>query len=106
MSNLMELKKLRDVEFFADWTKFRTVEQVVGSRDTVHQLIDELMALEDEPDETDVRAAVSRCVQRFNELDAGWIDSIERDDICETVWKLIDLAGFVGDEEWLDDREW
>ncbi len=57
-----------------------------------------------------MRTAVSACVQRFNELDEldpnSWIFTIEREDIAEVVCKVIDLAGFEGDEDWLEDREW
>lgn len=34
------------------------------------------------------------------------IFTIEREDICEVLWELIDLCGFEGSEEWLREREW
>jgi hypothetical protein len=57
-----------------------------------------------------VQAEIDWCVQRLNELDRtvenGWIFTIEREDIGEVLWGLIDLCGFDGSEEWLRERDW
>jgi len=53
-----------------------------------------------------IRRLVDACIEKFNDLDDGWIRTIGRDDIAERVGQAIDLAGFEGDEEWLGDRDW
>ena len=82
----------------------------MGATASVRQLIDDIITFGDDPQEQDVRAAVCACVQQFNELDElesnGWIFTIEREDISEVIWKVIELAGFESGEDWLEDREW
>jgi len=45
-------------------------------------------------------------VLTFNELNDGWICTIEREDIFDTICEAIELCGLSCDEDWLDDREW
>ena len=73
---------------------------------TLRELIDDLIGLGPSPDEKGARDAVAKCVCRFNELDDGWIMTIEREDLAEAICDMVELAGFECDEDWLDDREW
>jgi hypothetical protein len=110
MSDLAALQQRRGRRSFAQWDGFRPPELVVQSEDAVRQLIDRLVALGPYPTREQVQAEVDACVLRFNDLDAGhdhsWICTIEREDISEALWELIDLCGFEGCEEWLDERNW
>ena len=52
------------------------------------------------------RRAVDACVRRFNDVDDGWICTIEREDIYEQVGRVIDLCGFEYGEDWTNERDW
>ena len=106
MSDLKALESRRNIEPFADWGDFVPAGMADAGTSAVRQLVADLIALGPSPDEAAARAAVSACVRRFNALDDGWIDTTVREDVAETLWKLIDLAGFDGDEGWIDEREW
>jgi hypothetical protein len=95
---------------FGNWAPDVPDDRIAAATECVRRLIDDVLALGAEPEEDGVRNAVDECVRRFNELDEldanSWIFTIEREDIGEVIWKVIDLAGFEGDEDWLDEREW
>ena len=76
-------------------------------RHALRELIDALIALGPDPDEDDARQAVDTCVRRLNEMDDEcWITTIEREDLCEAIYQIVDLAGFEGDEDWTGERDW
>ena len=106
MSDLSALKKRREQPLFADWKGNVPDEGVQASQSCVRQLIDDLIALGEAPDEDAARAMVAACVGRFNELDDGWITTIEREDIADAIASVVELAGFEFDEDWIGDREW
>ena len=56
--------------------------------------------------ESAARQAVGRCVQRFNELDSGWICTIEREDIGDYIHDLVTGHGLAWDEDYLEDADW
>lgn len=95
---------------FNHWAPDVADDRITAATHNVKRLIDDIVSLGASPAEADVRSAVSACVQRFNELDEldlnSWIFTIEREDIAEVLWIIIDHAGFEGDEDWLSDRDW
>jgi hypothetical protein len=38
--------------------------------------------------------------------DAGWICTIEREDICDVICRLVIACGFEDDDDWYDERDW
>jgi len=46
-----------------------------------------------------LRHLVRKSVLQFNELNDGWICTIEREDICEELDRVIELCGFSSDDE-------
>ena len=69
--------------------------------------IDEVLAFGPVLDERTARRLVRQSVLRFNELNDGWICTIEREDICEELDRIIELCGFsCDDEDWLAGRDW
>jgi hypothetical protein len=106
MADIAGLQRLRDERFFACWDKFVSPERVAASEASVRSLIDHLIALGPELSEEAARRAVEGCVRRFNDLDDGWIVTLEREDIFEQVGRVIDLCGFGYDEDWIGAREW
>ncbi|HEY2587451.1 MAG TPA: hypothetical protein VGI81_17025 [Tepidisphaeraceae bacterium] len=106
MSDLAALKQRRERPPFQGWKGSVPDEKIAAAVNIINRLIGQVIALGNEPDEDDVRTAVSECVTRFNDLDDGWIMTIEREDIAEAIFAVVDLAGFEADEAWIDDRDW
>ena len=106
MADRAALKKLCGERFFDGWDEFLSPEQVQASEDSVRRLVDGLLALGPDLDEEAARSAVDACVRRFNDLDDGWICTIEREDIYEQIGLVVEAAGFECDEGWLGERDW
>jgi hypothetical protein len=103
-------ESLRQEKMFAGWQGYVEPEKLRGSRKIMRQVIDALEALGPEPPEWAVLDVLRRCVERFNELDEetdGFIYTIEREDICERLYDLIQLTGLEGLDEVADRwRDW
>ena len=106
MSDLAALKQRRERPTFQDWKGSVADARISEAVSAIKQLIDQVVSLGDAPDEDEVRKAVSECVARFNEMDDGWIMTIEREDICDVILGIVKLAGFEPDDDWVDDRDW
>jgi len=102
------LKQRREQRFFQAWDNFVAAERVNVSEEAIRRLIDEVVAIGPALDERTARRLVRQCVLRFNKLlDDGWICTIEREDICEELNRIIELCGFsCDDEDWLAGRDW
>jgi hypothetical protein len=106
MSVRFPLESLRRLRFFASWDDFVDSERVAASEASVQALLVDLLAQTGRIAESVARAAVGRCVVRFNGLDDGWICTIEREDICEAIGRVVAACGFEWDDDWLQGREW
>ena len=101
------LKQHREQRFFQAWDGFVATEHVSAAEEIIRQLIDGIVAFGSGLDENAARRLVRQAVERFNELNDGWICTIEREDICEELDRVIELCGFSSDDEdWLAGREW
>lgn len=101
------LAKMRGKRHFKSWDTFVDGKLVTRSEKSIDKLIDDLILLANEPDETKARRAVARCVKRFNKMDdEGWINTIERDDISDVLDDLVSKCGFEPDDDWNEDRDW
>src|SRR5262245_48974796 len=106
MAEIAVLQRLRAERNFDGWDRFVAPEHVKASEAIVRRLIDDLIALGPKLTEEAARQAVAACVQRFNDLDDGWICTIEREDIYEQIGRVVDACGFDCQEDWLDERDW
>jgi hypothetical protein len=106
MTDLVALQRLREQQFFDGWDEFVAPKNVEASEAIVRRLIDDLISLGPQPTEEATRQAVGECVRRFNDIDDGWICTLEREDIYERVSRVVDACGFDCQEDWLDEREW
>ena len=106
MSDIAALKVQREKPLFDEWAGHVSDERIASVTRALRELIDDLIALGPDPDEDDARELVDKCVRRLNDLDDGWITTIEREDLCEAIYQIIDLAGFKGDEDWTEERDW
>lgn len=92
--------------FFEDWDGFVDAEKVEASEQGLRVLIDDIAKLGPDASEPDVREAVDRCIRRFNDLDDGWIATIERESIVEQIYEIITFCGFEDDDDWYAERDW
>ena len=106
LSAAQALQQLRQGRFFRAWDGYVSAKRIASSEANIQRLIDELLSLGERLTEDDARRAVDECVRCFNDLDDGWICTIEREDIFEQIGRVIDVCGFDYDEGWLDERDW
>lgn len=106
MVDIAALRRSRDERHFANWDGSVATERIEASEASLRKLIDDMITLGTQPTEDAARQAVDQCVQRFNEMDSGWICTIEREDIFEQIGSVIDSCGFECDEDWLNERDW
>jgi hypothetical protein len=106
VSDIAALKLHRSKPLFAEWAGHVSDDRIESVSGALRELIDDLIALGPDPEEDDAREAVDKCVRQLNDLDDGWITTIEREDLCEAIYKIVDLAGFEGDEDWTEERDW
>jgi hypothetical protein len=106
MDDLTTWQRLREQRCFAGWDGYVAPEHVAAAEASVHRLIDDLIALGPTLTEEAARRAVDACVRRFNDIDDGWICTMEREDIYEQVGRVVVACGFDCQEDWLDERDW
>jgi hypothetical protein len=106
MPDVTRLREWRERRFFEAWDGFVPEERICASEASIRQLIDDLLALGPAATETAARRAVDECVRRFNDLDNGWICTIERETIGDSIYDIVERCGFEWDEDWLDERDW
>ncbi len=106
MADVGALQHLREQRFFDGWVGSVALERAEASEASLRRLIDALIALGPHPPEEAVRRAVDECVRQFNDIDEGWICTIEREDIYEQVSRIVDACGIDCQEDWLEERDW
>ena len=106
MAKITELERFREQGFFEGWDEFVATEHVKASEASVQVLVEELLSLGPGLSEETARQAVDQCVRRFNDIDDGWICTIERDDIFEQIAHVVDACGFDCQEDWINERDW
>jgi hypothetical protein len=90
----VSLGELRGRKFFARWSGYVEPAKLRWARRIVHDLIDELIALQG-GDEVAAFDAFRRAVERLNEADeeGQFIDTIEREHLCDALDDVADAAG-------------
>jgi hypothetical protein len=91
--------------YFSDWPI--TPEQREACWQALAQTVDELIALGPRGSAKAAADVLRRCVERYNELDDGFICTIEREELCDILYQLGDYSGLDGEEDWVDEwRDW
>jgi len=91
--------------YFSDWPI--TPEQRAACWQNLAQTLDALIALGRRGSVEDATDILRQCIERYNELDEGFICTIEREELCDTLYEIGDARGLDGDEDWVDKwREW
>jgi hypothetical protein len=102
MQDVEQLRQLRGRPYFADWPEHREEAQAL-----MRATIDKLVSLGPTAGRDAVMRELRAAVERFNELDDGFIGTIEREDLCDALYKIGEAAGVPSDEEWVDEyRDW
>jgi hypothetical protein len=108
----MEIEALRDyrrrvdgLSLFSDWNA--TPEQRQACRGNLAKTLEKLIALGPHGSVDDATDLLRQCIEEFNELDEGFIGTIEREQLCDMLYDIGDLCGLDGEEEWVDEwRDW
>ena len=107
MIDLAALRQFREQRYFADWDGSVPEEAIAAFEESIRKLVDTLIAVGPAASEPQVQEAVHACVAHFNELDQGWICTIEREDICDCLGQVVDLCGLDGSADWVaENRDW
>ena len=108
IASLVKYRKRLDDEkarYFADWPI--EPEQREACWLQLAQTLDSLIALGDGGGVEDATAILRRCVQGYNQLDDGFICTIEREELCDILYEIGDYCGLDSEEEWVDEwRDW
>lgn len=111
--DVLTLTSLRAERPFAGWRGTHSAKLVAAARATFRTMIDGLIALGPKPTADASRPVLQACVERFNELDGQhdhFVDTIEREDICEHFARVVHAAGVAGHDAAVDLtepwREW
>jgi hypothetical protein len=103
------LGRLARRKLFVDWEGHVGAAQIRRSRQIMARTIADLRCLGPKAGEAQKLKILRRCIEQFNVADARqqFIDTMEREDICE-VFYLVSCACGLGDREELADewRDW
>ena len=101
----MDIEQLRQVRAeigFPDWP-----EQREAVEDLLRGTVDALLALGPSAGEAAVMDRLRAAVGRLNEMDDGFIGTLEAEDLCNALYRIGEAAGVSLDEEWVDEhRDW
>lgn len=91
--------------FFHDWPVDQTVREACWKN--LADTVDALIALGPKADVEDATEVLRRCIERYNELDDGFICTIEREELCDILYEIGDLCGLDSEDDWVDEwRDW
>lgn len=105
----MTLEDLRARRFFAGWKGDRSPAATRASRKIMADTVDALLQLGPAASEAERLAVLQWCIGSFNTLDAKrqFIDTAERDDICEEFEIIVHACGMHHHKDLADRwREW
>jgi hypothetical protein len=100
-------KRLNDEKesCFADWPI--EPEQREACWQNLAETVDALIALGERGTVDDATRILRKCVERYNELDEGFICTIEREELCDILYEIGGYCGLDGEDDWVDEwREW
>jgi hypothetical protein len=103
------LEELREHRFFAGWKDYPPRKAIRASRKVMTDTVEELLKLRSRASGKQRMAILQRCIESFNALDAEmqFIETIERDDICEEFEAIVHACGLGAHKDLADRwREW
>src|SRR5262249_27081552 len=106
----MTYASFRRQKFFPDWGKIPSTPVADAARKLLKDAATKLEKLGPRATRKTKRAVLRDCIRAFNRLNEEhdhWIESIERDDICEHFDQLARIAGFADEPHLADEwRDW
>ncbi len=96
MATLQEMQKQTA---FRNWEGYTDEEAIEDSRAVYNETVRSLIELGPEPDEERVLAILGQYIEAFNALDdkyGGFIETVERENICDTVEDMAAACGLTG----------
>ena len=78
---------------FKGWESFVEPDELSASRRAVRKTIDALLALGPDAAAPLKMNLLHGLIEQFNEIDDGWICTIECEDICEVAYDIAELVG-------------
>jgi hypothetical protein len=106
----MTYASFRKRKLFEGWTGYPPKKMIAASRKIMKETASKLEALGKDADRGQARAILRDCIVAFNELDEAndnWIETVEREDICQHFYELAHLAGFDDEPQLADEwRDW
>jgi hypothetical protein len=107
-TGLREYRDRLDTEkeaFFRDWPISAEVRE--ACRQNLAATVDALIGLGPDAPAAAVSDVLGRCVERYNDLDNGFIGTIEREELADILYEVGRLAGMDDEDDWLEEwREW
>jgi hypothetical protein len=105
----VSLTELREHQFFARWKDYPPQKLIVASREIMSDTVEQLIGLGPTAPERERMAVLRECIEAFNRLDADthFIETVEREDICEEFEAIVHACGLGKHEDLADEwREW
>lgn len=108
--NEVTLEQLLNKPIFLNWEGYAPDAALDASRELIQRTIKALMAIGEDPDETQRMAILEQCIEGFNTLDGqhDWfIETVEREDICEVFYEITHACNMNHHEDLADQwRDW
>lgn len=106
----LTLEQLQEHVFFPHWKTYPSKKATRKSRQIMEETVQALLVLGSEATEQARRAVLQVCIERFNALDEElgfFIETSEREDICEEFEVLVHACGLGAYEGLADEwRDW
>lgn len=109
VSERLTLTQLSQKDFFASWAGTRSPEIIARAKQIVLEAIQNMQLLDSDADYEDREEIIGDAVLRFNGLNEdndNFIETPEREAICQQLLDIAEAAGIEPDEELLNDRDW
>jgi len=106
----LTLEALRQKKWLKSWKEYPPAKATRACRKNFRDTVSALIRLGPKAKRRDVLAVLQACVERLNELDATnghFIETVEREDLCEEFEEIVYAAGLGGCKDLADRwREW
>lgn len=109
MINADSLARYLEARILPQWDGEVPARHVDATRLTLQRLVNGLAGLPPAASTTEIGRLFVSCVDELNELDMNdqFICTIEREDICDELYKLGDICGVADQiDSWLGNRDW
>ena len=106
--DIAQLEELKRSELLSEWMDYVDEADVLACRKILRDTIDKLLDAGPKKVTELGPSIITEAVRALNEIDTGFICTIEREDLCEFFEDLGEQCGLSAEdiEEALENREW